>query len=103
MTTALAGGRQPDSDVGLAELFDEYVPIGEWDVSTTETSLGLYGCCRRCDQLTLKGQDPCPFPLLTVASQSGWALISSHPQSPVRGCLFSWMYRRCRDVQSRYH
>jgi hypothetical protein len=29
-------GRQPDSDVTVAELLDEYVPVAGWDVSTTE-------------------------------------------------------------------
>ena len=33
-------GRQPDSDVTVAELLDEYVPIAGWDVSTEETNLG---------------------------------------------------------------
>jgi DNA-binding transcriptional regulator YhcF (GntR family) len=33
-------GRQPDSDVTVAELLDEYVPVAGWDVSTTETNLG---------------------------------------------------------------
>ena len=33
-------GRQPDSDVTVAELLDEYVPIAGWDVSTQETNLG---------------------------------------------------------------
>jgi hypothetical protein len=33
-------GRQPDSEVTVAELLDEYVPVAGWDVSTTETNLG---------------------------------------------------------------
>jgi integrase len=33
-------GRQPDSDVTVAELLDVYVPIAGWDVSTEETNLG---------------------------------------------------------------
>ena len=33
-------GRQPDSDVTVAELLDAYVPVAGWDVSTTETNLG---------------------------------------------------------------
>ena len=33
-------GRQPDSDVTVAELLDEYVPVAGWDVSTTETNRG---------------------------------------------------------------
>ena len=33
-------GPQPDSDVTVAELLDEYVPIAGWDVSTLETNLG---------------------------------------------------------------
>jgi integrase len=33
-------GRQPDSDVTVAELLDEYVPLAGWDVSTEETNLG---------------------------------------------------------------
>jgi hypothetical protein len=33
-------GRQPDSDVTVAQLLDEYVPIAGWDVSTEETNLG---------------------------------------------------------------
>ena len=33
-------GRQPDSDLTVAELLDAYVPIAGWDVSTLETNLG---------------------------------------------------------------
>jgi hypothetical protein len=33
-------GRQPDSDVTVAELLEEYVPIAGWDVSTMETNRG---------------------------------------------------------------
>jgi DNA-binding transcriptional regulator YhcF (GntR family) len=33
-------GRQPDSDVTVAELLDQYVPIAGWDLSTEETNLG---------------------------------------------------------------
>jgi integrase len=33
-------GRQPDSDVTVAELLDQYVPVAGWDLSTTETNLG---------------------------------------------------------------
>jgi hypothetical protein len=33
-------GRQPDSDVTVAELLDAYVPVAGWDVSTEETNLG---------------------------------------------------------------
>jgi hypothetical protein len=33
-------GRQPDSDVTVAELLDEYVPIAGWDVSTMQTNPG---------------------------------------------------------------
>jgi integrase len=33
-------GRQPDSEVTVAELLDEYVPVAGWDVSTQETNLG---------------------------------------------------------------
>jgi integrase len=33
-------GRQPDSDITVAELLDEYVPVAGWDVSTMETNLG---------------------------------------------------------------
>jgi hypothetical protein len=33
-------GRQPDSDVTVAELLDAYVPVAGWDVSTTETNRG---------------------------------------------------------------
>ena len=32
-------GRQPDSDVTVAELLDKYIPIARWDVSRTETNL----------------------------------------------------------------
>jgi hypothetical protein len=32
--------RQPDSDVTVAELLDEYVPVAGWDVSTPEANLG---------------------------------------------------------------
>jgi hypothetical protein len=41
MLLALArAGRQPDSGVTVAELFDQYVPVAGWDVSTEETNLG---------------------------------------------------------------
>jgi hypothetical protein len=33
-------GRQPDSDITVAELLDAYVPVAGWDVSTLETNLG---------------------------------------------------------------
>jgi len=33
-------GRQPDSDVTVAELLDAYLPVAGWDVSTEETNLG---------------------------------------------------------------
>jgi hypothetical protein len=33
-------GRQPDSDITVAELLGQYVPIAGWDVSTEETNLG---------------------------------------------------------------
>ena len=33
-------GRQPDSDVTVAELLDQYVLTAGWDVSTKETNLG---------------------------------------------------------------
>jgi len=33
-------GRQPDSEVTVAELLDEYLPVAGWDVSTKETNLG---------------------------------------------------------------
>jgi integrase len=33
-------GRQPDSDVTVAELLDQYVPVAGWDVSTEESNLG---------------------------------------------------------------
>jgi hypothetical protein len=33
-------GHQPDSDLTVAELLDEYVPVAGWDVSTEETNLG---------------------------------------------------------------
>ena len=33
-------GRQPDSDVTVAELLDAYVPVAGWEVSTEETNLG---------------------------------------------------------------
>lgn len=32
--------RNPDSDVTVAELLDQYVPLAGWDVSTEETNLG---------------------------------------------------------------
>ena len=69
-------GRQPDSDLTVAELLDAYVPIAGWDVSTLETNLGyirrtikpalgikevrkvrgplldnLYACLQRCGNL----------------------------------------------------
>ena len=33
-------GRQPDSDVTVAELLDAYLPVAGWDVSTEEANLG---------------------------------------------------------------
>jgi hypothetical protein len=33
-------GRQPDSDLTVAELLDEYLPVAGWDVSAEETNLG---------------------------------------------------------------
>jgi DNA-binding transcriptional regulator YhcF (GntR family) len=33
-------GRQPDTDVTVAELLDQYVPVAGWDLSTEETNLG---------------------------------------------------------------
>jgi integrase len=33
-------GRQPDSDVTVAELLEAYLPVSGWDVSTQETNLG---------------------------------------------------------------
>jgi integrase len=33
-------GRQPDSDVTVAELLDQYVPVAGWDLSTEEANLG---------------------------------------------------------------
>jgi integrase len=33
-------GRQPDSDLTVAELLDVYLPVAGWDVSTEETNLG---------------------------------------------------------------
>jgi integrase len=33
-------GHQPDSDVTVAELLDQYVPVAGWDLSTEETNLG---------------------------------------------------------------
>jgi DNA-binding transcriptional regulator YhcF (GntR family) len=33
-------GRNPGSDITVAELLDEYVPVAGWDVSTEETNLG---------------------------------------------------------------
>jgi hypothetical protein len=33
-------GRQPDSDVTVAELLDKHVPVAGWDLSTKETNLG---------------------------------------------------------------
>ena len=42
-------GRQPDSDVTVAELLDQYVPVAGWDLSTRETNLGFdlsRGHCR---------------------------------------------------------
>jgi integrase len=35
-----AAGRQPDSDVTVAQLLDQYVSTAEWDVSTRESNLG---------------------------------------------------------------
>jgi len=33
-------GRQPDSDVTVAQLLDQYVSTAGWDVSTRESNLG---------------------------------------------------------------
>ena len=33
-------GRQPDSDITVAQLLDQYVAIAGWDVSTWESNLG---------------------------------------------------------------
>ena len=33
-------GRQPDSDVTVAQLLDQYVSTAEWDMSTRESNLG---------------------------------------------------------------
>jgi DNA-binding transcriptional regulator YhcF (GntR family) len=33
-------GHQPDSDVTVAKLLDQYVPVAGWDLSTEETNLG---------------------------------------------------------------
>ena len=35
-----AAGRQPDSDVTVAQLLDQYVSTAEWDMSTRESNLG---------------------------------------------------------------
>jgi hypothetical protein len=35
-----AAGRQPDSDVTVAQLLDQYVSTAGWDVSTRESNLG---------------------------------------------------------------
>ena len=35
-----AAGRQPDSDVTVAQLLDQYVSIAGWDVSTRASNLG---------------------------------------------------------------
>jgi hypothetical protein len=48
-------GHQPDSDLTVAELLEQYVPVAGWDVSTEETNLG-YTRLQRCGNLACAGK-----------------------------------------------
>ena len=55
-------GRQPDSDVTVAQLLDQYVSTAGWDVSTRESNLG-YGPPRESWRLqSLERMESCQRP-----------------------------------------
>jgi hypothetical protein len=74
-------GRQPDSDVTVAELLDQYVLTAGWDVSTKEITLGYIRRTIR-PSLGIKEVRRVRGPLSVSASTRSCAASASSPSSP---------------------